>query len=905
MVLGPRDSEFADIETARAELNQLIAAGGVVLAGAGIDLGNGFISARLAGAGGDRRDAVLAALRVLGSAGAPRLGERTATLVALFGVTATKPVGAAAERAIAEERWAALTLASAAADLLGPEQLERVLGFTAPADIDPVPGGAASALAVNLRVVLEPFSRPKRAALLADLWRQVCDRQVAVAAQRSLSASQDHEIAGKLSARYRAHAEERLERQARYRDDVPLTVFDALRFAATWDNLWKYRAEWLIEDAIAATVLLRTELAVREHGVAEGISRMREQISAASALLRNSDLKWARSRTPEQLDLPARPGCHVREIDAWLRSQPLNAAFERFLPTRLRTALAYVVVVDTACHDALCNQLPRDDHPEKWASEALLDWREKVGYTEIRPPSEWLQRPVLRDSASGDCLAERLAADPTTRDQPSDLLWYAELADAMLRAQGQARAEIWFEYGFMHFDAHPDPTPVTLDPLTPRPDSVPLAVAGAAQLLSLGATAPPRCRDWVRLCTGLMTSGAVAAALSNEFQIPEPVLAWDGAELPGTATRLQIARNGGHLAEWSDYMGNCIAGQWYQDEAVRGRSILIAVRDDRNVIQVNAELRSTGPGWFADEIKARFNNEPDPSVKKAIQHWALTLRAAEPDPEPPSAETPPRPRRARPNPLREIAPDLYAATRVTLAAAQPALHVITAIAGDPAADPKTLTPVRRSTLTRLTRLTTEALESGRITLPQLWSATATHPLTAAVNALDPALQARYPRLHTLSEDAPLPSKALRAFIKDPEMATARSQEILARRLRTILAHLTLTAAPTLTRAVIAHPETPTLCALIQAITCAHNYPHRTLPIADPRATTIPAFPTTSLSDPNGPWQLAWPDAVTLGADRERFWNQIADTGLLAPADWLNTDGWQALWSRATANSRNG
>ncbi|MCE7008139.1 hypothetical protein LWC34_35775 [Kibdelosporangium philippinense] len=79
---------------ATRQLIVLVAAGTETAAAAGVDLGGGFTSARLAGAYGDRRDAVLAALRVLGVEGAHRLGDRTSTLVALFGLSATKRVGA-------------------------------------------------------------------------------------------------------------------------------------------------------------------------------------------------------------------------------------------------------------------------------------------------------------------------------------------------------------------------------------------------------------------------------------------------------------------------------------------------------------------------------------------------------------------------------------------------------------------------------------------------------------------------------------------------------------------------------------------------------------------------------------------------------------------------------------------
>lgn len=141
------------------------------MAGADIDLGDGFRTARLAGAAGDRRDAVLAALRALSPAGAARLGDRMRVLVALFGAAATKRVGVAASAALHDGRWAALHLASAASDLLGPERLERVLALPADGAEQGAaePYGLASTLAADLAQVLAPDSQPRRLSLLLDL----------------------------------------------------------------------------------------------------------------------------------------------------------------------------------------------------------------------------------------------------------------------------------------------------------------------------------------------------------------------------------------------------------------------------------------------------------------------------------------------------------------------------------------------------------------------------------------------------------------------------------------------------------------------------------------------------------------------------------------------------------------
>jgi hypothetical protein len=144
VALGPAGADDEQVRSAVAELRRLVVDGGVVAAGAGVELGPGFRSARLAGARGDQRDAVIAALRVLGREGAGRLGDRAGFLVALFGPAVTKRVGAAAALAIGQSRWAALHLASAASDVLGPEQLEQVLAL-------PRPRTSTSFRAVRLR----------------------------------------------------------------------------------------------------------------------------------------------------------------------------------------------------------------------------------------------------------------------------------------------------------------------------------------------------------------------------------------------------------------------------------------------------------------------------------------------------------------------------------------------------------------------------------------------------------------------------------------------------------------------------------------------------------------------------------------------------------------------------------
>lgn len=906
VVLGDKDSDPDEVASAREALAELIAAGGVVVAGAGIDLGDGFVSARLAGATGDRRDAVLAGLRVLGVEGGARLGERAATLVALFGVTATKPVGAAAERAIAEQRWAALGLASAAADVLGPEQLVQVLGWQTSEGIDPLPDGAPSDLAVNLARVLGNYPRPRRLELLRDLWEQVIARKAAALAAERLIATQDLRVLDALRKRCRHYDADLAAKTALLNPDVPYAFSAAIHYVPTWDGFWRPTVERLIQDAIAATVLLRAAVAVHEHGVIDGIALVRDQIAAAAALVTKAEARAARRSVPDFIDLPARPISHIRDIDVWLWTQPLNKAFEKFVHDRLSTALAYARIVDATCHSLIHANQPQEMLPDTdWDVPSLRSWRNAVGYTDVRPPAQWYQHPYSARSYPPS-LGDRLAADPATLEQASDLLWYADLADAMSRIHGHERA--WIPHGLRvpHFDTNP---PVAHpDPLTPRLDSIPLAVAGAAQLLALGATAPARCRDWAALCAGLMSSGVVVQALSSEFEVPEPILDYDGALLPGTAARIQIARTAGRLAEWSDYMGNCIAGPDYQEQAIRGRSILIALRDDQDVLQVNAELRPNDRGWSVEQIRGRFNADPDPVLKKAFQLWALTLHATDTEPhlEAEPADPRPRPRRASPNLVRELRPLLKAAVRQTLRDAVPAVRAFAAVAGAdaiaPAVDAKAMTVLRRSKPDTLTRLCAAALEAGRVTLPQLWSATGTHPIATALHALEPAVMIRYPRLRRLTEDTPLPSKALRELVKDPEIGAARSIDLLALRLREALLRLALVDDPVFAGALRANPAVEFLCPLILVITSTAGYPHPTTMIAAADAVTIPGFPVSSLIDPEGPWRRSHSSAGEFGSVPTPRWEQAPDTGLRIPTSWLPRGGWPVLWSRAASHS---
>jgi hypothetical protein len=140
--VGSRSADAEAAARALVELAGLVRVGGTVAAGADVDLGHGFRSARIDGGAGDRRDTVLASLTVPGLGG--RLGDPVALLVALFGPAATKPLSAAVQAAIDDSRWAVLRFAVAASDVLGPEQLVRLLELR-PSGVDAVSESARPA----------------------------------------------------------------------------------------------------------------------------------------------------------------------------------------------------------------------------------------------------------------------------------------------------------------------------------------------------------------------------------------------------------------------------------------------------------------------------------------------------------------------------------------------------------------------------------------------------------------------------------------------------------------------------------------------------------------------------------------------------------------------------------------
>ncbi|WP_426511050.1 hypothetical protein ACPPVO_10675 [Dactylosporangium sp. McL0621] len=636
VAVGPADADERRVSAALERLEQLVEQGGVVAADAGVELGAGFRSARIEGGAGNRRDGVLAALRAVGAA---PLGAPAAVSVALFGIEATKPLGAAATAAVADGRWAALRFAVAAAEVLGPEQLVALLDALSADGVDPFPDGLPSVVGEQLRQVLEAVPQPRRAVLLRSLWDEVCAHQEAERRRDRRRATQARTD----------RLDDLRRRFARYDDDAIVEAVrrtvrrePTLADAARWKMPQWYRhrrTTVTLHDCLGATVLVRLAVSVADHGAAAALERHRHEIAAAGALLDQPAAQLAARPVPGLTGLPARPGAILRDLD---RRRPRPDS----LPNVIANARAYGrLALENAA--ILLYELTEvdDEHVHKiaarWAAGSMSDWRDKVGLFSPERLAQWWQ-PRLLQGIDGVSLGQLLARGEPARETIGDLLWLAELGDALAQLDGEAAATV--EYGRV-----PD---IILErpeasPLEPRRDSIALVAGGTAQLAGLAglrpgtpvAAAARRARTWSGLIAALRAEAAVAEALTGSFAVPAAVLAADGATLPGGDEQIEVAHTPRRTAEWGAYMGNCIGGQLYTEAALAGRAFLLAVRAADGRLLLNADLRPSARGWRIDELQARFNHDPEPELADRFRAWVATLPPP-PDPAHPTAVDP-------------------------------------------------------------------------------------------------------------------------------------------------------------------------------------------------------------------------------------------------------------------------
>ncbi|RZQ61196.1 hypothetical protein [Amycolatopsis suaedae] len=897
VVLGPHDAGPAELREAVRQLTLLVHGGTDVAAGAGVDLGGGFVSARLAGAHGDRRDAVLAALRHLGTREAHRAGDRASVLVSLFGLSATKRVGAAANTAIDEERWAALQLASAASDLLGPEQLEEVLGLRAPDGIDPFPRGTASTLAGHLAAVLTRYPRPRRLALIVSLWEHVCTRlrdRKRLAALPSTQVRSDR--IDRLRVRFRDHFDEPILRQLHLEvdNDPPLAT------AARWrpPRWWAARElRRLVHDAIAATALLRFARTLSDEGLTAAAHRHYDELAAAATFLSGKERSAAARRKQGEYSHPARPGCYVADLLGPLRpGRTFTAKTEVYVRERAGMARNYGVVVFDQVATSLRNLEEQPLHNcwdtcKPWRVAGLDEWRRVAGYG--RAPGSW-EQPPLRDAHTDgpkETLAQRLAADPAAAEQPHDLLWYADLADALAPFHGRETAGVRHEQPNPWLTYHLTDT----EPDRLRADSVPLAIAEVAQLVAFGVTPPPRCRGWAELADGVAAAAAATEASVAAFPVPAELAAMDGKPVPGTTLTVEVGRDPRQLAGWSAYMGNCIGQEWYAERAHRGECVLMALRDGDGRIVANLDIRRRTAGWQVYELLARFNNTLQPALEKPVRRWVTSLAPPRPPEPPPAVPVPPVRARGGSRSAPRLPVKLVGALTTEVeralartAAARRAYATLARGLGDFEPEAAVIA-LKRLGQSRHAELLRTALGNG-LAAATLWRATGVRPLATAVGALDPALR-EYDRLTTLTGGAPLP-RTLSALVRRPEIAPAYAMDVVARAVRAAMG--TLVGEDVLIRSVARRPSPELLCAVLIARTCGESTVDGEVRLVRPGSTTVPGFPATDLLDEDGPWQRALPAAAELGAPVESFGGR----GLLVPAALLGKGGWTALWSRA-------
>ncbi|WP_433058121.1 hypothetical protein [Dactylosporangium sp. CS-033363] len=316
VAVGPVDASEEQVNAALDRLKWLVARAGVVAADAGVELGGGFRSARIEGGAGNRRDGMLAALGVVG---AEALGSPAAISVALFGIEATKPLGAAATAAVVAGRWSALRLAVAAAELLGPEQLVELLQLDG---ADPFPDGLPSVVGAHLRQVLEPLPRARRAVLLGDLWARVEEhREMLRRRERRRGTQAKVDRLRDLERRFDRYDDDEIVLAVRRTIGQEPTLAQAAR----WQRPSWYRrqvADGALEDCLAATLLLRLAVSVADHGVAAALELHRDEIVTEAARMNGEQAGRAAKHVPGFTGLPARPGVILREIERHLPARP-------------------------------------------------------------------------------------------------------------------------------------------------------------------------------------------------------------------------------------------------------------------------------------------------------------------------------------------------------------------------------------------------------------------------------------------------------------------------------------------------------------------------------------------------------------------------------------------------------
>jgi len=898
VLVGPSGTSAARAASAFTALDDLLAAAGPVLLFGGVDLPGRFRTAyadRATAAGeapavADRRDALLRALRATAS-GAPEdiaaLGPPMRVTVGLFGAAATRRVGRALADAVGGGRWGAIQLATAASAILGPERLEPLLALEGDE-----PDVAVGPFADHLRDVLEPYTEIRRQTLLLDLWHEVTGHRDAVAA-RAHKRAWAAEIAGTQPEQPSAWL------RAALATDLEGLSGDAVALAFGRPNWLATMAfEQGVRNAVAALALVMLAIAERD-------GEFDRQLVALDPLLNKigesgADVRWSgpavRRLTTLRVEEANRTGAPQPKVEPAELLWPPAERGSRLVGVGWEAAAAVEAVNDAV---AWCRATP--DRPSAWWSS--LGWRPLIALDARRAVEGvgWSWRYWFAPNQLPP-LAARVAAGGAVEDA-LDGLWLAQLADLIGELAGTPSIDIDGEED--RFCFHPAAEPPA-DPLRPLLTSAAGAVAGAAQLVRLGAEHPSSPRTWTALVDALLAVGAVGdAAAKGDLRYPPELASLHRRSLAGTDLHFVVPRQADEIVGWGTWMANCIGG--YVDDVRAGRTFVFALCRDDDVPVLNLELSPGDEKYWLAECKARFNAEPTRAIAGAVERLVGTL----------DAPTRPWPPRTRPGPrhLRGgggggatdrarrpvIAEAVERASAAALAQADLSalLRLGAACGARDRTAAATAASIVRTAGDQRREVVAAALVDGT---GALWSLVATDWIGAAVAALPSALAAESATLRLLSLDAPPRRRRGRSWTGGTSAtATLRRVARAASAVAGALADLAERDDDRLADALASEVSPLTLALLLVRSATVGVGVHDVIVPVD--ASGLAATrPPTSVLDPTGPWATAWRVAgIARPAPVARLWRRMAVAGpagaLAVSPRWLG-----GTWRRWAARA---
>ena len=693
VVVGPPGATDGQAADAFAVVDVLVADLGLEVAHAGLELPGGFRATycdeRTARgqvvAVPDRRDALLLALALLGDDATARLGGADRALRGLLGPEATKPLGRALAAAVADGRWDAVHLATAASDVLGPEKLVDLLA--PPAEAEPVvlggggivrPArraatrtsagtaeavaavralGSARELGALLAEVLAPYTPARRLQLLVDLRDRVAatdDPSGREATRTAVGQDQLHHTRMHDAAQ---RMREQLDAVAGLEANRNLRLFGSGTGNVLRATFVTPHAGWPVEvlsrtvrEVLAGRILVRLALVDRDGDADDLLAALDAHRDALAHLREPVGVGRRRVEVGRWMAEPARIAHRLLDVATYRRDgMPAEATWidgftlepddpVAFVRRELESAGPHLSAALGAANDAVgllavtgARVRPADLAADAYLSlrwVPLLPWR----HPDAPDPATWRPRADVRGEDGRPLvdatLAARRAGDPDAPEHLLDLRWHAEadveLADLWHRTVLSQRVD----RGWALRTELSDPDDER-DPTVPTTTSARAAVAGAAQLLRLGGEVPARPRSWAALVEGLHAGFDTAQLLARTFKVPRALLeAADGARVPGTALHARVGVNIRLIADWAGYMGNCLLSM-YADDAEAGRCVILGLFDGDRLVY-NLELVKRRGTWEPREFKARFNDEPTAGDDVAVRAWVATL-------------TPPRP----------------------------------------------------------------------------------------------------------------------------------------------------------------------------------------------------------------------------------------------------------------------